>query len=257
MRFKDRIAVVTGGGSGIGLAAARLLAAEGAKVAVNDSREEAAAEAVRLIEADGGEALAVVGDVSVPEVVDANVRTVIDRFGRIDILVGNAGMSSHAPAISYDWRRSLSVNLDGAFYWSRAVARDSMLPNGRGAIVLTSSGSGFAATPNDVGYVASKHGVIGLTKALAIEWAPFGIRVNSIAPGLTDSLMVREIREKKPDMVAAREARIPIGRIGQPEDLAKAILFLASDDAAYVTGHIMSVDGGQLALHSGFTISAG
>ncbi len=252
MQFKDKVVVITGGGSGIGFSAAKLFAAAGAAVAINDVRREAAAEAAAEIAKSGASVIAIPGDVSQESEIHANVKNVIDRFGRIDVLVSNAGIPISGPAEDYtQWRRSVAVNLDGMFYWAQSVAKQSMIPNKSGSIVMTSSLAGLAAMRNDIGYVTCKHGIVGMTKGLAVEWAKFGIRVNCIAPGLTDSLMVRQHMPVGSDAFRNRVARIPLGRLGQPEDQAKVILFLASDDAAYVTGHTVPVDGGQMALHSG------
>lgn len=253
MRFADRIVVITGAGSGMGRAAALQFAAEGAVVAVNDLRPEAAAETVGMIGAAGGRALAIPGDVSDEAVAREAIARVVRDHGQVDVLVCNAGVSTIRPAVEYDsWRRSIGVNLDAPFYWSRQAAIQSMIPAGRGAIVIVSSNAGFAAFPGDVGYIASKHGATGLTKALAVEWAGLGIRVNCICPGLTETAMVRQMEEIDPDRFTIRRQRIPVGRVGQPEELAEAMLYLASDAASYVTGLIMNVDGGQMALYSGF-----
>jgi NAD(P)-dependent dehydrogenase (short-subunit alcohol dehydrogenase family) len=181
-------------------------------------------------------------------------RELVKRFGRIDVLVNNAGLAFMAPASEYrEFERSVAVNLGGAFNWSQAVAVESMIPNRSGAIVNISSLAGLAAHPGDVGYIASKHGVIGLTKALALEWAEFGIRVNCVAPGITSSPTMRRVIDAEPIFMAERIARVPIGRVGQPEDQAQAILFLASDAAAYISGVTLPVDGGQMAMQSGYS----
>jgi NAD(P)-dependent dehydrogenase (short-subunit alcohol dehydrogenase family) len=254
MRFKNKVVVITGAGSGMGLAAAGLFAAEGATVWINDVRPETADVAVEAVSASGGKAFALAGDVSVEEVADTCVRTVVEKSGRIDVLVNNAGISTIEPAVDYSaWRRTLAINLDAPFFWSRAAAVQSMIPNRSGAIVNVSSNAGFAAFPGDVGYIASKHGVTGLTKALAVEWAPFNIRVNCLCPGLTETNMIRQMEALDANRFVERRRRIPLGRIGKPEEQAAAMLFLASEEASYVTGLIMNNDGGQMALYSGFS----
>lgn len=255
-RFEGRIVLVTGAGSGMGLAAAHLFAAEGGTVWINDLKADTAAAAASAIADAGGTAFALPGDVSDEEVARASVRQVVERSGRIDVLVNNAGISTIQPATDYAaWRRTMAINLDAPFYWSRAAATASMIPNRSGAIVNVASNAGFAAFPGDVGYIASKHGVTGLTKALAVEWAPHGIRVNCLCPGLTETNMIREMEALDANRFVERRRRIPLGRIGKPEEQAEAMLYLASDDASYVTGLIMNNDGGQMALYSGFSPS--
>lgn len=254
MRFKDKVVVITGAGSGMGRAAARMFAAEGAVVAVNDFNADTAAAAVAEIEAAGGRAFAIPGDVADETFAQSAIAEVVQRAGRVDILVNNAGVSTIQPATEYQaWRLEMGVNLDAPFYWSRAAAVQSMIPNGGGAIVIVASNACFAAFPGDVGYIASKHGAAGLTKALAVEWAKHNIRVNCVAPGLTETPMVKQGEEKDPERFKVRRARIPMGRTGKPEEQAEAMLFLASDAASYITGLIMNNDGGQMALYSGFS----
>jgi NAD(P)-dependent dehydrogenase (short-subunit alcohol dehydrogenase family) len=254
MRFKDKIVVITGAASGMGLAAARKFAAEGATVALNDLKPESLEAAVGSIREAGGNAVAIAGDVADDAVAEASIREVVERLGRVDVLVNNAGVSTIQPATDYAvWRRTMAINLDAPFFWSRAAAAQSMIPNRSGAIVNVSSNAGFAAFPGDVGYIASKHGVTGLTKALAVEWAQYGIRVNCLCPGLTETNMIKQMEALDANRFVERRRRIPMGRIGTPEEQADAMLFLASEQASYVTGLIMNNDGGQMALYSGFS----
>lgn len=254
MRFKDQVVVVTGAGGGIGLGTAKAFAREGAVLVVTDLTEELAAGAVREIEALGGRAIGLVGNVSNPEHVHRNVDTVMQEFGRIDVLVNNAGLIRRGPSAQVsidDWRLVLSVNLDGTFYWSQAVAVRSMIPRRAGAIVNVASLGGMVGFPNAASYVASKHAVVGLTKALAVDWGQYGIRINAVCPGMTWSNLSAADFAKNPNHYAERIPRIPLGQAGEPEDQASAILYLASPEAKYVHGLIMNVDGGQHALSSG------
>lgn len=254
MRFKDKVVIITGGGSGMGLAATRLFAGEGAIVAVNDVKEATAAAAVAEVTAAGGRAIAIPGDVSKREVAESSVARVVKEFGRVDILLNVAGIATIQPAETYDaWDRITGVDLDGPFYWSQAAAAQSMLANGSGNIVNVSSLAGHVAYPGDVGYIAAKAGVLGLTRSLAIEWARKGIRVNCVSPGFTDTQIIRDMEAIDPNRFAERKKRIPMARAAQPEEMAKAMAFLASDDASYITGVILNVDGGQLALSSGWS----
>jgi NAD(P)-dependent dehydrogenase (short-subunit alcohol dehydrogenase family) len=251
-RFKGRVAVVTGAGGGIGQAAALLLARQGALVAVNDLNPDLAAAAVSGIEAAGGRALALPGDAADEAFAAEAVAEVMRVCGRIDVLVNNVGISVVAPAEDFiAWDRVVRTNLYSQFYWSREVAKAAMIPAGRGAIVNVASIAGLAAVPNQIGYVVSKHGVIGLTRSLAIEWGRHGIRVNCVCPGITATDLTTGAAGMDPERLKARIARVPMGRMGEADEQAQAIAYLASDEAAYVSGLIMNADGGQLALHSG------
>lgn len=256
MKFADKVVIVTGAGSGIGLATAALFAREGAIVVVSDIDEHRCRIGVDAVQAAGGEAMSAPGDVSDRPTVRAHVAAILDRHGRIDVLVNNAGIATSAPAEDYPlWDRVLAVNLSGPYYWAVEVASKSMIPRGAGAIVNVASACGVVAIPNDSGYIAAKHGLVGLTKALAIEWGKYGIRVNCLCPGFTETAIQAEVEKVHPGKYDGRRSRIPIGRGGTPEEQGKAILFLASDDAAYCTGAIVLNDGGQTSLMSGWAAS--
>jgi NAD(P)-dependent dehydrogenase (short-subunit alcohol dehydrogenase family) len=255
MRFRNRVAIVTGAGGGIGKVTALLLAAQGATVAVNDLDRGACEDTVDAIRAAGGGALAVPGDAADEAVVLNSVAEVMRVHGRIDVLINNAGISVVAPAEDFvAWDRVLRTNLYSQFYWSRAAANAAMIPAGRGAIVNVASIAGLAAVPNQIGYVVSKHGVVGLTRSLAVEGGRHGIRVNCVCPGITATDMTTGPTGMDPERLRARVQRVPLGRMGTASEQADTIAFLASDEASYLSGLIMNNDGGQLALHSGVMV---
>jgi NAD(P)-dependent dehydrogenase (short-subunit alcohol dehydrogenase family) len=248
MRLKDKVAIITGGGSGIGRASAELFAREGAKVVVADFNEKAGQEAVAAIRQAGGEAIFVPVDVSDSAQVQRLVDTTLQAYGGIDILVNNAGILLFGTALDtslQDWERVIAINLTGTFLVSKAVL-PHMIARGGGSIVnLTSSTGAHDAAANTVAYVTSKGGVALLTRAMAIDHAKHNVRVNAVAPGPTDTPMLRDAMS--PEQLDAFAATFPMGRLGRPEELARAILFLASDEASFVTGAILAVDGGQTA----------
>lgn len=259
MRFHEKVVVVTGGASGIGYSTAKLFAAAGARVAINDARSEAVDQAVEAIRAVGGDALAVPGDVSDIDSVNANVDEILKTWGRIDVLVCSAGVYAIEPpetASAEGWRRTMAVNVDGPFFWSQAVAARSMIPSGGGAIIIVSSIAGLGGIANNAAYVTSKHAAIGLTRSLAVDWGKYGIRVNALCPGLTETPMVKAAMDEHPERYVERRKRIPVGHSATPEDQAEAILFLASPQASSVHGLIMAVDGGTSAMSGGATVGS-
>jgi NAD(P)-dependent dehydrogenase (short-subunit alcohol dehydrogenase family) len=234
MKLKDKVALITGGSRGIGREIALLFAREGAKAAVTARHAAQLSEVVKEIEAGGGEAIAIAGDVSKPDDVQKMVEAAVERFGRIDILVNNAGVMHAGPFVAFDtddWRRVVDVNLMGTFHCTRAVA-PLMLQNGWGRIINIASRSGKIGIPYLTAYVASKHGVVGFTKALAEELAPFGITVNAICPGTVETDMVPETVKER-----LQELLIP------PRHIADLALYLATEGAASINGEAINVYG--------------
>ena len=246
MRLQGRITAVTGGALGIGRATGCLFAAEGATVAVGDI-EVAGAEAVaREISERGGRALAVGVDVGDAGQVQAFVDRVVAEFGRLDVMFANAGIAHSAPFLDHpeaQWHRVLRVNLTGVFLCCQIAARQ-MVQQGGGRIITTASINGFRGVENLAGYNVAKAGVIELTRTMAVELAQHHVTVNAIAPAQIDTRLTRSLPE---EARRRRVERIPMGRFGEADEVARAALFLASDDASYVTGHTLAVDGGYLA----------
>lgn len=250
MKLKDKVAWITGGGSGIGRATALRFASEGAKVVVSDLDEKGLNDTVDAIKNAGGEAAAVVGSVADREDVDRMVSTALTSFGRLDILINNAGINrdglvtrvkdEEVKLMGDDkWDPVLDVNLKGTFLCAQAAAVP-MMRQKFGRIVNTSS-IGALGNIGQANYAASKAGVIGLTSTLSLEWARYNITVNCVAPGATRTRMTEGIPEK---IMEGLVAKIPMGRLADPEEIAAAHLFLVSDDAAYITGQTLFVDGG-------------
>ncbi len=248
MRLKDRVAIITGSGSGIGRATAELFAQEGARVVVADLIGERAQETARRITGAGGVALAVQMDVSKKAGVEATVKQALDAYGRIDILVNNAARSSTNDILEFDeatWELDLSVVLKGVFLCTQAVL-PAMVGQKSGAIVNIASVNGLAAL-GDLAYSAGKAGVINLTKNVAVNYGRHGIRANAICPGSVRTPIWEPQLKIDPHIFERLVKWYPLGRIGEPEDIAKAALFLASDDAAWITGETLTVDGGLMA----------
>ncbi len=252
MRFAGRTVVVTGGGSGIGRACAQAFAAEGARVAIVD-RDAAGAEATAgAIRSQGGEAIVRVSDVSDPGAVEADALALLTDWGHIDVLVTSAGWSCGGTATTTspeDWARVFEINVNGTWLWSRAVL-PSMQAAKRGAIVTVASQLAIAGGHHNSAYIASKGAVIALTRTMALDYVDDGIRVNAVAPGATETPMIERAFGRAPDPGAARArvaARHAMGRLARPEEVAAAVMFLASDAAGFITGTVLPVDGGWLA----------
>jgi meso-butanediol dehydrogenase/(S,S)-butanediol dehydrogenase/diacetyl reductase len=246
MRFQDKVAVITGGASGIGAATARLLAAEGAKVVVVDLNEAQGHALVESLEAD--RALFIRCDVADRAAVEAMIKTAHAKFGRLDILFNNAGIGCFGETPDLDpevWARVIAIDLNSVFYACRA-AIPLMRAAGGGAIVNTASISGLAGDFGFTAYNAAKGAVINYTRALALDHAKDNIRVNALCPGLIDTPLTAAAKQMSGVLDVWLEG-IPMKRAGTPEEMAKVVAFLASDDASYVTGTIMVADGGKTA----------
>jgi NAD(P)-dependent dehydrogenase (short-subunit alcohol dehydrogenase family) len=246
-RLADHVALVTGGGQGIGREIVRTLAAAGADIVVADIVSTTAEEARREVEHLGRRALAVETNVADPTSVDSMTRLAIDAFGKIDILVNNAGICVNVPAVDMtadDWLRVVNINLNGAFWCSQSVGRH-MVAAGRGSIVNIGSMSGSIVNwpQPQAAYNASKAAVIHLTKSLASEWAALGVRVNSVSPGYIGTEMTRR-GMSTPGWGETWLSMTPMHRLGEPVDVARAVLYLVSDEAAFATGTDLIVDGG-------------
>lgn len=245
-----KVAIVTGGGSGIGRATALAFAREGAKVVVADVVVAGGEQTVRLIKAAGGEAIFVKTDVAKGAEVEALVTKTIATYGRLDCAFNNAGiegqLTSTVEASEANWDRVIDINLKGVWLCMKHEIAQ-MLTQGGGAIVNTASAAGLIGIAGGSAYVASKHGVNGLTKTAALEYAKQGIRVNAVCPGVIRTPMVERGMVSNPQMMEAMVAVEPIGRLGKPEEIAEAVVWLCSDAASFVTGLPMAVDGGWTA----------
>jgi NAD(P)-dependent dehydrogenase (short-subunit alcohol dehydrogenase family) len=251
-KLAGKTALITGAGSGIGEAIAVLFAAEGARVAVADFDQEGGERTVGRIRAGGGDAFFVPADVSHAADAERMVRETVARFGRLDILCNNAGIGVAAvchETSEADWDRTMAIDLKGVFLGCK-YAIPQMLAQGGGVICNTSSVAGQVGVPNRAAYCAAKAGVLGLTKSIAVDYAERGLRCNALLPGPVDSPWIGKIVAQQADPEAQRRlmgARQPIGRMGRPEEIAAAALYLCSDDGTFVTGTGLVIDGGLTA----------
>jgi len=251
MKLKNKVAIITGARRGMGRTHALTLANAGAKVVVSDLSLKDCLSVVEEIEKKGGEAMAIKCDVSKKKDVEAMVKKTIKKFKKIDILVNNAGIAQFMPFLKLtekDWDKTININLKGYFLCSQACAKE-MVKQKSGTIINISSiamgqtGAGFSTLAH---YCASKGGITAMAEALSIELAPYNIRVNTIAPGVIDTPMVEDIK-KDPKSLKVFLERIPMSRMGFPQEISDAVLFLASDNSSYITGSVLVVDGGYLA----------
>jgi 3-oxoacyl-[acyl-carrier protein] reductase len=243
MRFTDKVAIVTGAGRGIGQAIALRLAKEGAKVAIPDIFEAGAQETVSMIEQNGGEAIAIKTDVSNADQVKDAVGKVVDAFGTVHVLVNNAGITRDMLLMKMkdeDWQAVININLSSVFHCSKAVVRP-MMKNRFGRIVSISSVVGLVGQAGQTNYAASKAGIIGFTKSLAKEVGSRGITVNAVAPGFVPSVLTDVLTDEQKNAILTNTA---LGRFGTVEDIATAVTFLASEEAGFITGQVLTVDGG-------------
>jgi NAD(P)-dependent dehydrogenase (short-subunit alcohol dehydrogenase family) len=252
MRFQNKVAVVTGAALGIGQATATALAQEGAAVVIADLDQKQGEATANEIQGNGGQVLFIPTDISVEDKVRTMVDRTVSHYGRLDILVNNAGIYIQGDVEKTsleDWERILTTNLTGAFLCMK-YAVPLMVQNGGGVVVNVASEAGLVGIKGQVAYNVSKAGMIALTRSSAVDLAEKGIRVNSVCPGTTDTPLVQEAVNRAPDPAAARrqlEEVRPLNRLGIPAEIASAILYLASDEAGYATGAVLSIDGGYTA----------
>jgi NAD(P)-dependent dehydrogenase (short-subunit alcohol dehydrogenase family) len=240
MRLAGKTAIITGGGRGIGRAISETFAREGCRVMVTDIDAGNAADTAEAINKAGGNAIFRLLDVTNQDDVSGAVKDAMDAFGRLDVMVNNAGVGG-----GFDWDRTIAVNLSGVYYGC-SIAGEAIAASGGGAIVNTASVAGLVGLGGTGPYVAAKHGVIGLTREFALLLAPRGVRVNCVCPGWIETEMTRGIMENEAGKRRI-ESQTPLGRTGKPQEIANAFLFLASDEASFVTGSAMVVDGGWTA----------
>ncbi len=249
--FVGKVALVTGAGSGIGRASAQKFAQEGAKVIVSDIIEQGGQETVRLIREAGGEATFIKVDVARASDVEALIRSTVDTYGRLDCAHNNAGIEGATALIAdyseADFDRLIGINLKGVWLCMKYEVIQFLKQGRGGAIVNTSSAAGLVGFPGVTPYVASKHAVAGITKTVALEYAKSGIRINAVCPGVIDTPMIQRLISSNPQGREALLQTEPVGRFGTPQEVANAIAWLCSDEASFVTGVPVPIDGGMVA----------
>ena len=247
MEVKNKIVIVTGAGSGIGKATAIHFAKHGATVVVSDRKSESANKVVQLIVKEGGTALQIEADVTNFEAVENLVAQTVKEFGRLDVIVNNAGIGPNLlrthEATLQDWNQVIAVNQTGVFYCMK-VALGQFLKQGGGNIINIASLAGLKASPNNISYSASKFAVVGMTKSVAMEYATKNIRVNAVCPGYTESALLDQLIAAKPEMDAVLKSVIPMKRYGKAEEIADAVVWLASENTKFITGQTLTLDGG-------------
>lgn len=247
--MKGKVALVTGAGAGIGRSTAILFAKRGASVVVSDVVPAGGEETVRLIEKADGEALFIKTDVSRSSDIEAMIEKTMNQYGRLDYATNNAGVNGPITSLTdcseEDWDTVMGINLKGVWLCMKYEI-PQMIKSGGGSIVNTASMAGLVGFPYQTSYVSSKHGVIGLTRTAALDFGKQGIRVNAVCPGVIHTTMVQSLLEEIPEVIDTLNNQAPVGRIGQPEEIAEAVVWLCSDAASFVTGHALAVDGGYV-----------
>jgi NAD(P)-dependent dehydrogenase (short-subunit alcohol dehydrogenase family) len=246
-RFADKVVIVTGGGGGIGTAIAQRFAREGAQVIVTDSNNEGATETTKLITSEGLQATTIVADISIGSACRDLVSVVIEKFGKIDVLVNNAGINRRGPLLELteeDWDSTMAVNVTSMFHLCQA-AIPHMIKAGGGAIVNTASQWGLHPAPGHIAYNVSKAAVASFTQNLARDYAPNKIRVNAVCPGEIGTPMLQKAAERKGLTFADFDKMVPFGRIGRPEEVASLVAFLASNEAEFMCGSLVEITGAQ------------
>lgn len=251
-RFTDQIILITGAGSGIGQGAALAFAREGAVVVVSDISEESGQGTVSMIEEEGGRATFIFCDVANFDQISELVRRIVAQFGRLDVAINNAGIGGNiaklAEVPAADYQKIMNVNVGGVFFGMQHQLRQMLTQQSGGRIVNVASVAGLRAMPGNSVYTATKHAVVGLTKAAAMEYARHNVRINAVCPAFTHSAMVDKLFALAPDYEQKLLKNIPLGRYGEPEDIAQAILWLCDPANSFVTGLALPLDGGMMAM---------